>query len=103
MSKNIELVKLGNKPSAEEDVSLCEEIDGWEDSTHTVSILWRVENGENRFYLNLLPKTGNEPTAAEMSFDEVQSVRHEKHAYPYIAPKVGHTAAVSALGIPEAA
>jgi hypothetical protein len=98
---SIELVKKANVQEA--NVSAWIEIDGWEDTTHEVSILWRVEDGEEHFSLNLTPKTGHDPVAAEVSFDEVQSVRHEQHSYPYIAPKVGHAATVFALGIPEAA
>jgi hypothetical protein len=104
MSKNehISLVKEENLHSTEAR-SLWQEIDGWEDSTHTVRILWRVVDGENQFNLDLEPKTGNNSTAVDVSFDEVQQIRHEQHAYPFVAPKAGHLATVNALGIPEAA
>lgn len=80
-----------------------QEIDGWEDKTHEVSIWWMDKDGEDAFLLGLEPKSSLTPRAVDMTFEEIQAVRHEHHTYPFVAPKVGHLAAVQAIGIPEAA
>jgi len=109
MSKNIELVKRQDlqepRATAERDeVGLWEQIDGWDSTSHTVEIFWRVEGNENRFALDLVPTTDyGDRVSVDVTFEEVQAIRHEQHTYPYIAPKVGHLATVEALGIPEAA
>lgn len=109
MSKSMESARTGSlkKPRDQVEVDntgVWEQIDGWDSSTHTVEILWRVEAGENRFALNLVPATeAGDRVSADMTFEEVQAIRHEQHTYPYIAPKVGHLATVEALGISEAA
>jgi len=79
-------------------------IDGWEDSTHEVTILWkRTHEGGNSFFLLLKPKTGTRPAGVGLPFDVVQQVRHERHSYPFVEPILGHEATALALGDPRAA
>lgn len=87
----------------EANVSAWVEIDGWEDTTHGVKFFWRTEDGESMFALHLIPRSKSKKEAVDISYDEMQAVRHERHTYPFVAPKLGHDATVLAMGIPKAA
>src|SRR5438105_1273895 len=104
MSKELDSVRdlVPESTATSNEFLSWQEIDGWEDPTHTVSIWWFQKDGEDHFRLGLEPKTGYSPVGVEVDFDEVQHVRHEHHTYPYVAPKAGHLATIQALGIFEA-
>jgi hypothetical protein len=79
------------------------ELHGWEDSTSVVSIRWAEIEGENKFRLKVTSKSSADGETVEVSQEEALQVYHEQHVYPFVAQKLGHEAAVHALGFVEPA
>lgn len=98
---------MGSSIEGKRSASLAEQLAGWrhiddiESTSGTIGVLWRKVDGEDHFSLFLSPKGGGTPQLVNFNYEEIQQVRREEHAYSFVAPKVGHVAAIEALGISE--